>query len=192
MDSIVDNLMQELSAGTRLSDISRTVGGTDTAVRSAFGISMPLLISSMAVNASRPNRADMVTRMLTRAGNSNLATSFEGFLNNPGAAGGPIAAVNLFGKFKPMVEDAISQKSGLPPAGVEKVMAIGTLILAGSVSKTFVQQKLDVKGVTALLRQQSKLALQSSPEAVEIATQLLASQGNRPGAEEKMKKWLAR
>jgi hypothetical protein len=192
MNPIVDNLVQELSTGNNLSAISRYAGGNDIAVKSALGISLPLVISSMAINASRPQRADMVTKILTQAGNSNLMNNLSGFLNNPETAVGSIRAINLFGPHNLTVQNAISQKTGLSPAGVEKVMTIATAVTLGSVGKMFVQQKLDVMSLSSLLRSQSRIALQSSPEAVEIATQLLAAQGGHFGAIEKMNKWLGR
>lgn len=192
MDSIVDNLMQELSTGNHLSVISKSIGGNDMAVKSAFGMSLPLVISSMAINASRPNRAGIVTKVLTQAGSSNLKDNVRGLLNNPEAVGGSFLAINLFGQHKLTVQNAISDKTKLPPAVVEKVMTITTSVIMVSVGKIFLQQKLDAKGLSNLLRDQSKLALQSSPDAVEIATRLLAARGDYPGALEKMKKWLGR
>ncbi len=71
-------------------------------------------------------------------------------------------------------------------------MEIATPLAMGYVGKMFVQQKMDAKGLTSLLGNQSKLALQSSPEAADMAQQLLGAQESSAGITGKLKKVLGK
>ena len=64
MNSIVENLMKDLSSGKNLSAISRSVGEDDHVVKSALGIGLPLVLGSMADTATKPGGTDILTWML--------------------------------------------------------------------------------------------------------------------------------
>lgn len=176
MQSIVETLMKELSSGNNLSAISKSVGGDDTAVKSALDMGLPLVLGSMANTASKPGGTEMLTKMLAQTGGSNPMDNLSSFLGNPAAAGGSGMVNTLFGSQMGTVQNAISQKTGLPAAAVAKVMEIATPLIVGYVGKMFIQQKMDTTSLTSLLGDQSKMALQSSSDADSVARQLLAAQ----------------
>jgi len=60
------------------------------------------------------------------------------------------------------------------------------------VSKMFVQQKMDTKSLTSLLGDQSKVALQSSPEAAGMAKQLMGAEESSGGISGILKKVLGK
>jgi hypothetical protein len=190
LDSIVEGLMKQLVSGDNLSAISKSVGGDDKAVKSALGMGLPLLLGSMSNNASKPGGADMLMKMLTQTGSSNPMDNISSHLGNPEAAGGSGMLSNLFGSQMNPVQNAISQKTGLPPAAVGKLMAIVTPLILGYVGKTSMQQKMDPKGLSNLLGDQSQMAMQSSPEAANMAKQLLAVQEGSGGILGMLKKLL--
>jgi hypothetical protein len=190
MDLIIENLMKELSSEGNLSVISKSVGGDDKAVKSALGMGLPLLLGSMSNNASKPGGADMLMKMLTETGSSNPVDNISNHLSNPEAAGGSGMVSNLFGSQMVPIQNAISQKTGLPPAAVGKLMSIVTPLIMGGVGKTFMQQKMDSKGLSNLLGEQSKMAIQSSPEAANMAKQLLDVQDGTGGIMGMLKKLL--
>jgi hypothetical protein len=137
---------------------------------------LPLVLGSMANTASKPGGADVLTKMLAQTGGSNPMDNLSGFLGNPAAAGGSGMVNTLFGSQMGTIQNAISQKTGLPPAAVAKVMEIATPLVVGYVGKMFIQQKMDTTSLTSLLGDQSKMALQSSSDADSVARQLLAAQ----------------
>ena len=181
MDSIIENLMKELASGDNLSALSKSVGGDDKTVKSALGMGLPLLLGSMSNNASKPGGADVLMKMLTQMGSSNPMDNISAHLSNPEAAGGSGMVSNLFGSQMVPVQNAISQKTGLPPVAVGKLMAIVTPMIMGHVGKMSTQQNMDSKGLSNLLGDQSKMAMQSSPETANMAKQLLAMQEGSGG-----------
>ena len=74
------------------------------------------------------------------------------------------------------ISSAISQKTGLPSAIVDKILAIAAPMVLGYVGKMFAGKQVDQQGLTSLLGEQSKAAMQSSPEVASMATQLLGKQ----------------
>jgi hypothetical protein len=63
-------------------------------------------------------------------------------------------------------------------------------LILGYVGKTSMQQKMDPKGLSNLLGDQSQIAMQSSPEAANMAKQLLAVQEGSGGILGMLKKLL--
>jgi len=188
MDSIVDTLMNQLGSGDNLSTISTSVGGDPNAVKSALGLGLPMLVSSMADTASKPGGADMLTKMMSQMGGSNPMDNVSGYLGNPEAAGGSGIVNSLLGSQMGTIQNTISQKTGLPPAMVGKVLAIAAPLVLGYASKMFTQQKMDTKVLTNLLGEQSKMAMQSSPEAANMAKQVVTTKVESGGVMSKLKK----
>jgi hypothetical protein len=168
---IVAELMKQVATGDNLSMISKSVGGDGKAVQSALGMGLPMIMSSMANTASKPGGADTLTKMLAQAGGSNPMENVSGLLGNPAAAGGSGMVSTLFGSQMGTIQNAIAQKTGLPPAAVGKVLEIAAPMVMGYVGKMFVQQKMDTKSLTSLLGDQSKMAMQASPDAAAMSKQ---------------------
>jgi hypothetical protein len=176
MQSIVDDIMNMLSSGNHISAISKSVGGNETAVTSALNMGLPLVLGALANHASKPGGTEMLTQTLTQAGNANPMDNMSGLLVNPATAGVSGIASTLLGSQGGTIQNAISQKTGLPPVAVSQVMAIAVPLIMGHVGKMFVQQKVDPKSLSGVLTDHSIAALNSSPEAAAIAQQLPAAQ----------------
>jgi len=189
---IVADLMKQVATGDNLSMIGKSVGGDGKAVQSALSMGLPMIMGSMANNASKPGGAEMLTKMLSQAGSSNPMDNLGGLLSNPAAAGGSGMVNSLFGSQMGTIQNAISQKTGLPPAAVGKVMEIATPMVMGYVGNMFVQKKMDTKSLTSLLGDQSRMALQSSPDAAAIAQQLTGAQESGSGISGVLKKVLGK
>jgi len=177
---IVADLMKQVTTGDNLSRIAESVGGDEKGVQSALGMGIPLIMGSMADTASKPGGAEMITGLLGQMGGNNPADNMGSFLSNPGAGGLGMAGSLLGTQMEP-VQVAISRKTGLPQPVVGKVLAIATPLVLGYVGKMFTGQKMDQQGLTSLLGEQSKMAMLSSPEAADMAGQLLGSQKDVAG-----------
>ena len=188
MDSIVSNLIKQITTGNNLSTIAKSVGGDEKGVQSALSTALPLLMGSMANSASKPEGANMLTNMLTQAGAKNPMDNLGSFLGNPEASGGSGMVNMLLGNQTSAIQNSISQKSGLTSSAVGKLLAIVAPMLMGSVGKMFTEQKMDLKSLSSLLGEQSKMEMQSSPEAANIAKQFLGTTEKSSGIIDKLKK----
>jgi OOP family OmpA-OmpF porin len=189
---IVADLMKQVATGENLSMIAKSVGGDNKAVQSALSMGFPMVMGSLANTASKPGGADMLRIVLAKAGGSNPLDNMGGFLSNPAGAGGAAMMTALFGSQMSGIQTAISQKTGLPPEIVSKVMAIATPMVMGYVGKMFVSQKMDAAGLTSLLTDQSKMALAGSPDAAAMAQQLLGTQAGSGGISGILKKFIVK
>lgn len=189
---IVADIMKQAVTGDNLAMISKSVGGDNKAVQSALSMGLPMVMGSMANIASKPGGADMLRIVLAKAGSSNPLDNLDGFLSNPAAAGGSAMVSRLFGSQMSGIQTAISQKTGLPPAIVGKVMEIAAPMVMGYVGKMYIQQKMDAAGLTSLLVDQSKIALAGSPDAAALAQQLMGGPAGSGGISGMLKKVLGK
>jgi hypothetical protein len=187
MTSIVDSVMGMLSSGDNLSAMGKSVGGDEKSVKSALGMGLPLLMGSMADKASKPGGAEMLTKMIPQAGASNPVDNISGQLSNPETAGGSDMLSKLLGNQMGPMQSAISKKSGLAPDGVGKLLGMVAPILMGQVGKMFSQGNMDSKGLSALLGSESKMAMQTSPEASDLSKQLNVGSAETGGFMSKLK-----
>jgi hypothetical protein len=192
MESIVDSVMKELASGNKLSDISKSVGGDETAVKSAIGMSLPVVLGAMANHASTPGGTEMLTKTLAQAGTSNPPGTMRGLMDIPAAASGSGLLNTLLGSQMGTIQNAISQKTGLPPAAVSQVMAIAVPMIVGQAGRMFAQQNIDKNNLPGVLADQSKAALQSSPEAASLLQHLPAAAESSGGISGLLKKALGR
>ena len=98
----------------------------------------------------------------------------------------------LFGSQMGMIQNAISQKTGLPPMAVGKVMEIATPLVMGYVGKMYVSQKMDTKSLTTLLGDQSRMAMQASPDTAAMAKQMIGDKASSGGVSGILKKVLGK
>jgi hypothetical protein len=178
---IVGDLLKQVATGDNLAQISKSVGGDEKGVQSALGMALPMILGSMSNTASKPGGADMITGMLGQMGGSNPMDNIGSFLGSPAAAGGSGMVSSLLGSQMAPIQNAIAQKTGLPPAIVGKVLAIAAPMIIGYVGKMFAGKKVDSQGLTTLLGEQSKMAMQASPDAANMAKQLMGAQTEAGG-----------
>jgi hypothetical protein len=190
MASIVESMMSQLATADNLSAISKSVGGDNAAVQSALAMGLPMVLGSMANKASTPSGADMLTKMLTQTGGASPLDNIGGFLGGSAAAGGSGMLNSLLGSQMAPIQNAISKKTGLPPAVVGQVLAIAAPMVMGYVGNMFIQKKMNTAGLTSLLGEQSKMAMQASPDAASLAKQFLAAPEVSGGIMAALKKFL--
>lgn len=191
MDIIAD-LMKQVATGDNLSMISKSVGSDEKSVQSALGMGLPMIMGSIAQTSQKPGGADMITSMMGQMGGSNPLDNVGGFLGSSAASGGSGMASSLLGNQMAPISNAIAQKTGLPSAVVEKILAIATPMVMGYVTKSMGGKQVDQQGLTSLLGEQSKMAMQSSPDAARMAEQVLGSQKEAAGVSGIFKKFLGK
>lgn len=187
MDSIVENVLKEVASGENLSTISKAVGGDEKQVQSALEMGLPMIMSALGSKSKDAGGTEMITTMMGQVGDNPMG-SLSSLLGGSGAAGGSGMASSLLGSQMGTIQNAIAKKTGLPPEMVGKILEIAVPMIIGSISKTATGQKLDKAGLSSLLGDQSKMAMAASPEAADLAKQLLSSSGDVAGAAGKFKK----
>jgi len=173
---IVTDLMNQAGTGDNLSLISKSAGGDANAVQSALGMGLPLIMGSMATTAALPGGADVLTKMMAQAGGTSPLDNMSGFLSGSATSGGTSMVSTLFGSQLSPIQNAIAQKTGLPPAVVGKVLEITVPMVLSYVGKMMGSQKTDAAGLSSFLGEQSAKALVGSPDAAALTQQLMGAQ----------------
>lgn len=186
MDSIVDGLMKMVTSGDNLSAISKLVGGDTNAVKSTMGMGLPSIMGSMADKATKPGGLDMLTGLLSKAGADDKLGDVSNVLGDVKGAGGMDMLSGLMGGQLGSIQNAISKKTGLPSGAVGQVLAIAAPLVMNKVGQMFTSQKMDSKSLSSFLGDQSKMAMDASPDTADIFKQL-ASTGQKTGILAKLK-----
>ncbi len=87
MDALTQLLMQQL-AGGGVSNISQQIGADEKTTQAALSTALPLLVSALANNASKPAGAQSLHQSLVKDHDGAILNDVNGFLSNPGAANG--------------------------------------------------------------------------------------------------------
>ena len=174
-----------------LAMISKSVGGDRNAVKSALRLGLPMIMGSMANTASEPGGAETLTKMLSQGAASNPMDNLGGFLANPAAAGAPNGehAVREPDGHDPERHLA---KDGTPPHGSRQGNGNSGSPGHRLCRQMFVSQKMDTKSLTTLLGDESKMAMQASPDATAMAQQLMGAQESSGGVSGILKKVLGK
>jgi len=192
MPSLHESMMSLMASGDNLSAISKSVSGNPDAVKSALGMGLPMILGSMSNTASTPAGAQKLASMLGQSGGTIPLDNVSGYLGSTAAAGGSGMLNSLLGSQLTPIQNAISQKTGLPPAVVGQVLAIAAPLVISHVGKMVTGQKVKSAGLASFLGEHSKAALQSSPEAAALGKQYLGTQQESGGLGGFLKKLLKR
>ncbi len=178
---LIGDLMKQVGTGENLAALSSTIGGDEKGVQSALGLALPMVMGSMAKTASKPGGADLVTSMIGQMGGGTSTDSMATYLSTPVSTGGAEIVSSLLGSQLGAIQNAIAQKTGLPPAVVSTLLAVVTPMILGAVGKQFTDRKMDSTSLNALLGDQAKMAIQSSPDAAALADQFLGAEQETSG-----------
>lgn len=185
---IMGDLIKQVGTGENLTALSSTLGGDEKSVQSALGLALPMVMGSMAKTAAKPGGADLITSMMGQVGGGVATDSMASYLSTPAPAGGSDIVSQLLGGQMGAIQNAISQKTGLPPAIVGTLLAVVTPMILGAVKNKFTDKKMDSAGLTSLLGDQAKVAMQSSPDAAGLADQFLGAEEETAGIVGSIKK----
>lgn len=169
---LAQSLMQQL-AGGGLSQISQQIGVDEQKTGSALSAAMPLLMSALANNASKPDGAQALHQALAEDHDGSILSDVPGFLGNPQAANGAGILGHVLGGQQPAVTQGLAQSTGLNGNQVGQLLQIAAPLLMGALGQQQQQQGLDANSLSAFLGGQQQMAQQSNPNMMSILNSLL-------------------
>jgi hypothetical protein len=172
MDTLTQQLMQQLSGGG-LSQISQQIGADEQTTGSALSAAMPLLVSALANNASKPDGAQALHQALAEDHDGSILNDMPGFLDDPQAANGAGILGHILGSQQPAVTQGLAQNTGLNSGQVGQLLQIAAPLLMGALGQQQQQQGFDTNGLAAFLGGQQQMAQQSNPDMMSMLNNLL-------------------
>jgi len=172
MDALTQQLMQQLLGGG-LPQVSQKIGTDERTTSSALLAAVPLLVSALANNASKPAGAQALHQALANDHDGSILNNMSGFLGNPQAANGSGILGHILGAQQPAVTQGLAQSTGLNGAQVGQLLQIAAPLLMGALGQQQQQQGLDPNGLSAFLGGQQQMAQQSNPDMMSTLNSLL-------------------
>ena len=172
MEALTQQLMEQLSGG-ELSQISQQIGADEKTTRSALSAAMPLLMSALANNASKPDGAQSLQQALAKDHDGSILNDMSGFLNDPQAANGAGILGHVLGSQQPMVTQGLAQGTGLDSGQVGQLLQIAAPLLMGALGQQQQQQGFDTNGLSNFLGGQQQQVQQSNPDMMSMLNNLL-------------------
>jgi hypothetical protein len=176
MDVLTQQLLQQL-AGGGLSTISQKLGVDEKTVGTALSIGMPMLVSALANNASKPAGAQSLQKALTKDHDGSILNDVAGYLNDPQAANGAGILGHILGTQQPAVNQGLAQSTGLSSEQVAQLLQIAAPLVMGALGAQQQQKSLDPAGLTNFLGTQQQ-KVQSNPNLMNTLNSLLDLNGD--------------
>lgn len=177
MNDILSMVTSRLSGDT-LSTISRQIGADEPATSGAIGALIPVILSTMASNASKPAAASRLNQALAEDHDGGLLDNLGGFLGNPEMGDGTAILGHIFGGRQSKVESGVAGGTGLNAGQVAQLMAILAPIIMAALGKAKRNKDLDAGGLSEMLGKESAAAKANSGGLLGSLSSMLDADGD--------------
>lgn len=172
MSDLMQLLNQQLT-GDNLSQISHQIGADEGTTGQALGAALPLLISALANNSSRPDGAQALHAALAQDHDGSILNNMPGYLSNPQAANGAGILGHVLGQQQQTVQQGLAQNTGLDAGSMGQLLEIAAPLVMGALGQQQQQQGFDANGLSSFLGQQQQAVQQAQPDLMSVLGSLL-------------------
>jgi hypothetical protein len=172
MDTLTQLLMQQLT-GNGVSNISQQIGADEKTTQSALATALPLLVSALANNASKPDGAQSLHQALVKDHDGSILGNVDGFLSNPAVANGAGILNHVLGAQQPTIKQGLAQSTGLQSDQIGQLLQIAAPLVMGALGQQQQQQNFDPGSLSAFLGGQQQTAQQANPDMMSTLNNLL-------------------
>jgi hypothetical protein len=172
MDALTQQLLQQL-ASNGLSQISKKIGVDEQTTNSALSVAVPLLVSALAKNASKPEGAQALQKALVNDHDGSILDDVPGLVSNPQAANGNGILGHVLGNQQPVITQGLSKSTGLDSEQIGQLLQIAAPLVMGFLGKQQKEQGFDGDGLTNYLNEQKQMAQKDSPDMLGTLNSLL-------------------
>ena len=183
MDSITQLLLQQL-AGGGLSQISKKIGADEQSTSSALSMAVPLLVSALAKNSSKPDGAQSLHQALEKDHDGSILNDLGSYLGNPESANGAGILGHVLGAQQPAVAQGLAKNTGMKSDQIGQLLQIAAPILMGALGQKQKQQGLDTNGLSTLLGGEQQQAQQAAPDMMSTLNNMLDANGDGSALDE--------
>ncbi|MFL6248088.1 MAG: DUF937 domain-containing protein [Thermoanaerobaculia bacterium] len=174
----VMSLVQNQLTGSNLASISNAIGADPHTTNNAISAAVPLLISALANNASRPEQAAKLNVALQKDHDGSLLDNLGGFLNNPALANGAGILAHIFGGRQSKVETGVAGATGLNAGQIAKLLPILAPIVMAALGKARSSRGLDEGGLAGMLQNEKSAAASQGGGLLGSLSSMLDSDGD--------------
>lgn len=172
MDELTQLVMQQLS-DEGVSKISDQIGTDKKTASTALSTAIPLLVSALAKNASKPEGAESLHQALAEDHDGSILDNLSGFLSNPQTDEGAGILGHVLGEKQPAVKQGLSQGTGLDSDQIGQLLQIIAPLVMGALGRQRKQQNLDTNNLSSFLGSQTQKVQESNPDMMSSLNSLL-------------------
>ena len=172
MNPIVKQVLSSL-AGQGVSRLAGRIGADESATESALSAVVPLLVSALAGNASRPEGAHSLQQALDRDHDGSILQNLGGFLENPEAANGAGILRHVLGTRQDSVTRGLARSTNLQQDQIGQLLQIAAPLVMGLLGKQTRSDGVDENSLPNFLGRQSRSARKADPGLAGMLTSLL-------------------
>ena len=165
-------LMSQLSGGG-LQQISSQVGADEQSTNQIVGAAIPLLVSTLAKNASQPGGADALSAALQQHDGGVLDNLGGFFGSSAGAADGSAILGHVLGNRQDNIQNALAKQSGLDAGSIGKILVMLAPLVMGALGKAQRQNGFDAGSLSGYLNGEQQRAQMQSPDMMGMLTSML-------------------
>ncbi len=176
--AILDTLMQQLTTGPQLDQLSQQIGADRDSTATAVSGALPMLLGALDRNANQAGGASGLAAALDRDHDGSVLDDVAGFLGGGSSSAGQGILGHLFGGRTNAAETSIAKMAGLDQSTVGHLLTLLAPIVLGALGKAKREQGLSEDGVAGLLRSEREAAPQEATDVMGLASRLLDSDGD--------------
>lgn len=150
MDALTQELMKQLGSGA-MSEIGKSVGADKKSTESALGAALPVIISALANNASKPAGARSLHDAIARDHDGSVLKNLDDYAAHPKTDDGRGILGHALGAKQPAVEKGLAAKTGLTGKQIGKILAIAAPIVMAAIGSKQRKKNLDADGLASML-----------------------------------------
>lgn len=152
--SLIQNLIGTVIGDQIAVQIAKATGLSEEQTKKAVAIAMPLLLSGLAKNSTKPEGAASLDKALEKHDGSIFDhLDISSLL---GSDDGTKITNHILGSKTQQAEDTIAKETGADSSQIANIMKIAGPLLMGAVGKEKKSQGLDLAGLTGLLSNEKK------------------------------------
>lgn len=156
MDNLVSQLMGMVGKGGQLKNLSKSIGGSQRATKSAIGMLVPAMLHKLNRNSASESGANALLNALDRDHDGGILSQLGDAITSPDSGIGAGILGHLFGNKRSSVESGISRATGLNSGQIAQLMITLAPILMGLLGKMKKGRNLDSGALRDLLGSQEK------------------------------------
>lgn len=158
------DMLQERLGGDAVRQISQRLGTDPGTTQSAIAAALPMLVGGLARNAQDPAQAGSLANALQRDHDGSILDNVAGYLggSQPGADGAGILG-HIFGGRTGVVEQGVSQASGLEPGKTSMLLSMLAPLVMGALGRSARERGVDPGGLASMLGGERERAAQQAP-----------------------------
>lgn len=175
--SILDMLGQQLS-GEAMRQISKQLGTDEGTASKAVAGALPMIVSALAKNASKPEGADALRRALEKDHDGSILDNLGGLIGGSQNSMGEGILRHVLGGQRGQVESGLGKATGLSSGSTGQLLAMLAPMVMGALGKQQRSKGLDSTGLAEMLGGERRRVEKADPGVAGMLTSFLDSDGD--------------